>query len=743
MLRFFTLLITSFLCFQINSRCVAQDVDKIIKKGIEELEEKNDIIAYNYFLDALYLDPENKKAKLYAGICHLHLQSPQKALEYLIAVKDSDESSQLIEFPAYLAMAYHLNLDFKHAEEIINNLKDTTLSGDVDIDLIKNNIKSAIAEYDKSYDYTVLNMGEGINTRQHEYGTAAFSDHRTFLYTSRPDLWDQDTIKNQRKLYENVFLVELDSINNWKEPDYFTNPHLRGNDAVIQVFDNDTKLLTYHNGDLLISSKKEDYWEKGMDLKGINTPANESHGFISEDGKTLYFSSNFDTDDGNLNLYISHKEGNSWSEPKELVGLNTPYDEDAPFIGEDGYFYFSSKGHNSIGNYDIFRTKYDEEQQAWQEPENLGVPINSVFDDLYYTTYGRLAYFSSLRPGGNGGMDLYRVLPFKEIEVFGKIIEKETGEVLENSSENLQFGSKNFTVTTDNEGKYNLTVPVSESNYFHVAKNDAKENVIIFHFGDSNSVQRHLDVPLDIFSSEVPKTKLDTSPNDVQEEEDRDEEKEIIAKEEKEAELNSDSSNTEVIANNMEIKTEEEEVIPKETTSDTKVAKQRSNSNISEETISQSSDKQENVQPSVEGISLNREKSFEDNKAVARIRSGRSANLYLYFDFGAAIINEVFYEELDQIAAFLQSDEGIVVEVGGHTDNIGSEVYNERLSERRAKAVALYLIERGVDKSRVIAKGYGESFPIASNDDEKEGRELNRRVEIKKLSNGDLSSISE
>ena len=69
--------------------------------------------------------------------------------------------------------------------------------------------------------------------------------------------------------------------------------------------------------------------------------------------------------------------------------------------------------------------------------------------------------------------------------------------------------------------------------------------------------------------------------------------------------------------------------------------------------------------------------------------------------------------------------------MAGHTDNVGSETFNYQLSERRAKAVALYLIEKGIAKSRVIAKGYGEDKPIASNDDETEGRELNRRVELR------------
>jgi len=713
MLRFFALLITSFLFVQLNNSCWAQDVNKIIKKGIEELELKHDIIAYNYFLDALYIEPENAKAKLYTGICHLHLQSPKKALEYLLAVKNSKEANQLVEFPAYLAMAYHLNLDFNHAEEILNNIKDSIPTGHVDVELIKNNIQSAAASYTATQKHTVINMGNGINTRQHEYGTAAFSDHQTILYTSRPDLWNQDTLKNKRKLYENVFLVELDSNFNWKEPDFFTNPHLKGNDAVIQVFENDKKLLTYHNGDLFISNKKEDYWKKGEPIKEINTPANESHGFISKDG--------------------------IWSEPKEMVGLNTPYDEDAPFLSEDGYFYFSSKGHNSIGNYDVFRTKFDEESQTWEKPENMGVPINSVFDDLYYTTYGRLAYFSSLRPGGNGGMDIYRVMPFNEIEVSGKIYKKGTDEILANSSQKLQFGEKSFIVNTDNQGNYTLNVPISTSRNFYITKNEAQEKVIVFHFGDSNSDQKKINVPLEVYSSDIPKFVLDTSPDG-----NIDEEEQILARQD--SSINELKSDSELISENV-IEEKSKNSLSAEG-KNTVINQQESTAIVSEELVNKNLEPQISEQPKVEGISLNREKqvstiSKQSSTTISRIRSGKSANLYLYFDFGAAIINEVFYEGLDEIANFLKTDKNITIEVGGHTDNIGSETYNIKLSERRAKAVALYLIEKGIDKSRVLAKGYGEEIPIASNDDEKEGRELNRRVEIKKISPEQYSSISE
>jgi OOP family OmpA-OmpF porin len=101
----------------------------------------------------------------------------------------------------------------------------------------------------------------------------------------------------------------------------------------------------------------------------------------------------------------------------------------------------------------------------------------------------------------------------------------------------------------------------------------------------------------------------------------------------------------------------------------------------------------------------------------------------VYFDFDKATIKPEGKVVLNEAAALLQKHERVVVEVGGHTDSVGSEAYNQGLSERRADAVRDYLMSKGVKASRLTARGYGESRPVASNDTE-EGRAENRRVEL-------------
>jgi len=99
------------------------------------------------------------------------------------------------------------------------------------------------------------------------------------------------------------------------------------------------------------------------------------------------------------------------------------------------------------------------------------------------------------------------------------------------------------------------------------------------------------------------------------------------------------------------------------------------------------------------------------------------------FDFDSDEISQDSYAGLDLVAEFLKENPNVTVKVEGHTDNVGSEIYNQDLSERRAKSVANYIIDKGVDADRVSTEGFGFSKPIADNDSD-EGRAQNRRTEL-------------
>jgi outer membrane protein OmpA-like peptidoglycan-associated protein len=107
----------------------------------------------------------------------------------------------------------------------------------------------------------------------------------------------------------------------------------------------------------------------------------------------------------------------------------------------------------------------------------------------------------------------------------------------------------------------------------------------------------------------------------------------------------------------------------------------------------------------------------------------------IYFDYDKATFKTESYSDLNKLESMLRQNSQIKVEISGHTDNYGHWQYNRGLSQKRAEAVKDFLTKKGIDPRRVKAVGYGESKPLATNDDEDEGRELNRRVEFKVLQN--------
>jgi outer membrane protein OmpA-like peptidoglycan-associated protein len=124
-------------------------------------------------------------------------------------------------------------------------------------------------------------------------------------------------------------------------------------------------------------------------------------------------------------------------------------------------------------------------------------------------------------------------------------------------------------------------------------------------------------------------------------------------------------------------------------------------------------------------------KNVEIEELGNTIQLGTKAILRnIYFDFGTSNLTSESEFNLNRLYQTLIANPEMKIEIGGHTDNIGSAQSNLRISQSRANAVKIWLLKKGIAEQRLVAKGYGESQPLASNDDEINGRELNRRIEI-------------
>lgn len=209
----------------------------------------------------------------------------------------------------------------------------------------------------------------------------------------------------------------------------------------------------------------------------INADSWESEATISCDGRTIYFVSNRPGGLGGTDIWVSQlgDEG-KWSDPKNLGSkINTPMDEESPFITNDGKtLYFASTGHLGMGEQDLFVSWLDDKTNQWSTPINLGLPVNSPFREVgfFLSADGKTGYFASDRTGGYGGMDIYQFElnetlysdPVTYVE--GYIRDSITLSPLAAKVEIKNIGS----ITTGDDGRFFLCVPADESRDFSVKK---------------------------------------------------------------------------------------------------------------------------------------------------------------------------------------------------------------------------------------------------------------------------------
>ncbi|MBK8653061.1 MAG: PD40 domain-containing protein [Haliscomenobacter sp.] len=218
-----------------------------------------------------------------------------------------------------------------------------------------------------------------------------------------------------------------------------------------------------------------DIWEADLEKEEIkrvaalegnpNTDQWESQAAISCDGSTLFFASNRPEGQGGTDIWTSNKlPGGEWSNPVNLgPQINTPLDEEAPFISNDGTaLYFSSTGHLGIGDQDIF-VSFKDQHGNWTTPMNLGPKINTPHRELgfYLSADGKTGYFASDRPGG-GGMDIYRVELYEELYsqpityTEFQVRNSRTGEPI---ATRVAFGDDRQPLHTDSSGRFFCACP--------------------------------------------------------------------------------------------------------------------------------------------------------------------------------------------------------------------------------------------------------------------------------------------
>ncbi len=397
-------------------------------EGNKLIYEGNWPMALLYFQEAYKTDSAIANVNYKVGLCLLNSASHKKeSLRFLrkssqnVTRNYDPEAFQEKKAPEiafyYLAQSYHYNYQFDSAIMYFQSFKailadrDPELTKDIDTRIgWCNNAKEFMAT---PLGITITNMGDSINTQFPEYGAVMSVDEQTIYFTSRRS-GDQMI---DGSYYEDILTCDRKQDGTWTSARpislYINSPT---NEATISLSTDGQVLFLYRDdngGDIFTSTTLNGEWQYPVPLgSDINTRYWETHATMSADGNTLYFVSDRPGGFGGRDIYRCVKLPNGkWSKALNLgPKINTAQDEDAPFIHPDQHtLFFSSKGHKSMGGFDIFFASKDDESGVWSEPTNMGYPINTPDDDVFYMTSadGKRAYFSSVREGGFGEKDIY------------------------------------------------------------------------------------------------------------------------------------------------------------------------------------------------------------------------------------------------------------------------------------------------------------------------------------------------
>lgn len=444
----------------------------------------------------IYQDnPSDAKLCYLMGKCHVDLQNMEQAISFLNKAKKlKPDVAKDLHFLLGEAYQYLGKLDSAIIEYTAykSTLKGSALNNDPVVDLLSQS-ETAKSLMEHPVNVVIKNMGLDINSEFDDGMPSITADGKTLILTSRrPDTKGGGIDPNTGQYYDDIYLATWnDDKAKWNvaedvEGDLNTNGH----DACLSISPDGSTIFVYRNipkitgsGDIFYSTKRPDgKWTKPKSLaKPLNSSFFESSACIAPDGSALYFVSERNGGYGNADIWRSKKLGkNEWEKPVNLGPvINTEDDELGVFLHPDGKtLFFTSKGHKGMGGYDVFMTQMKADS-SWTEPVNLGYPINSTKDDIYFvmTADGKKAYISSRKDGGNGGADIYEIdmsnytFPMKiegqetaTIENFlsilkGSVIESSAAQMLDAAIVIKDIASgKETKLTTDENGDYFITL---------------------------------------------------------------------------------------------------------------------------------------------------------------------------------------------------------------------------------------------------------------------------------------------
>lgn len=622
--------------------------------------------------------PDNSNLAAKIGMCNLNIDGKKSdALRYLkIAVRNTarndDEYTEIgekapLDTYLYIAIAYQQNDSLEKAISLFTEAKKRLAGYDVfSTEYINNQIKNC--KYAMEAQKKPLNLETSLLIQW-------LAD---FPGASNPVISKNDSVFvfTQKQNGKTRILCSYKTSDKWKIPSditkqlggidrYYSNS-ITGDGKTLIIYMDDGR-----DGNLYYSQRKDSTWSKIRNLgKAINTVYWEAHGFITPDGKSLYFSSNKPGGKGELDIWVSNKEKNgSWKQPVNCGSvINTPYSENTPFFEPDsGTLLFSSSGHTSIGGYDIFRSIY--KRGSWSHPAGLPFPVNKTGDDSFFIFNNRdSGFITSFYDERSGYRNIYTIKTGEHAE------KRITADGIVTLQDDMAVDPQKASIllTDARTGAPLRSIPVQDPASYRLEIKPADFRIVISQIGskpDTVNIRAKADtVAITRHLTDTGMYRFNVAPGDY-----------LLY-------VRQPGYKTDTIALNL----------PADITGSIIHIKS----------------------------ALVPEKVFNQNFLMIK---------NILFDFDSYKLDDKARSILDMLRSLLVDYPELKIEVAGYTDSKGTLEHNMKLAENRADAVINYLTRAGISSSRLTRRAFGSSDFAALNSnadgsDNPEGRKYNRRA---------------
>ncbi len=653
---------------------LAQNAKYFYKIAEEQFYGENHEEALFYYREAVKKNANYQDVKYKVELCLLLTGNQDRPLDRILSYRDSYGKEDKFYY-YFLGKILDYRYQFDEAITAWNQFLKLDAYKSKEI-IEETNQHIAIAERKKEFmnkvgDYHVTAIEGKINSKQPQFSPIYIPDLNEFIFMS---------VDNSPEQFVSLYAIKnLDD--SWGQPAGIANLRSIESDlANFGVASNGQEVYVFRDKGFWVSKRTGEKWGELQEWDSkLGKMKSVFHFYLDNDRSRMIYASDDNFKKKGFDLVeITRDEDGKWSKPTPLPAtINSEGDERNGFLTDDGNtLYFSSSGHNSIGGYDIFRSTYNASNNSWSAPENLGYPINTPDNeiDFYISPDGEFGFLSSDRQKDKFDYDIHYVYKAQRIDIEGTVYDVVTKNEL--GGLDIDFVSNNiskqlFEASTDEAGAYTANLLTGTS--YEVTIKEGKEILLTEIFNISNLPSNGTLVKnfnIDRFN--------------------------LLADEEQP---------------NLPVE-EEQPATPALSDSEKSVI-----SKIAEDDP---------------GRYKQYEKETTDLANLgSKYRTAKKAILdNIYFDFGTAQLRRESYTVLDELLFTMNYYPKLEIIVAGHTDSTGPSDANQWLSENRALAVKNFLVAMEISEGRIYTIGMGDKEPLASNDHEKDGRELNRRIEV-------------